>query len=538
MGLGALVGTYRIVRTLSRNAVAEVLLGKAVDAEGAEMPVCIERLLPESARDVIFVELFLGSARTSAALPHTNVVRVLGTGVSNGQPCRVLELVDGENLHSLLDEVGARGGAIGLREVCFIVQQVAEGLAHLHRARSGHRGLQPSLVWISSLGEVKLVDPGGVRSEPRYLTPEQARGRLVEARGDVFRLGSILYELLARRPLFEDSPQVVQQIGAFDERGLEPLPGCPPSLWTVLLRALAADPEARLRSARELSDILRRFLEERQLCVDQLDIASLFARIFPERRSILSEDLAGAAGEELSLCDRTPLRPPVLFPVARTEPGKRSHAGPPPVLLPVEPPPPPDAAFEEPPVARVEAPVRPLPARIEDCHARLLDEALGLIGGSAALAPLLVRLTRRCVAHLGGGDGEEMLAVTAARTLALAARLEEPRRFILPTLSRVRTLAGGALPEVNEILSAVLLAGRDSASTAGCAARALLCASAFVVQVQSAEPGAAESARALGHLRQDPRIAPAALEALAAELGVGAAGVSPVRRTALASDVA
>jgi serine/threonine-protein kinase len=517
------VGTYRIIRKLARNTVAEVFLGKAAGFGGVETPVCIDRLLPESARDAGFVELFLGSVRTSATLPHTNVVRVLDTGLSDGQPCRVLEFVDGEDLRSLLEGVVARGVALGLREVCFIVQQVAEGLAHLHRARSGHRGLQPSQVWISSRGEVKLVDLGGVcRSEPRYLTPEQARGRLVEARGDVFRLGALLYELLARRPLFEDSPQVVQRIGAFDERGLEPLPGCPPSLWSVLLRALAADPEARLRSARELSDILRRFLEERQLGVDHLDIASLFARAFPGRRSLL-EDMAGAAGEELSFAERTPPRPPTLLPVARTEPGKRVHAGPPPVLLSVEPPPPPDAAFEEPAVESVKPPVRPLPARLEDWHARMLDEALGLIGGSAALAPLLVRLTRRCVAHLGGGDGEETLAITAARALALAARLEEPRRFVLPTLARVRTLAGGALPEVNEVLSAVLLAGRDSASSAGCAARALLCASAFVVQVQSAEPGAAESARALSLLRQDPRITPAALEALAAELEVGAA---------------
>ncbi len=521
------MGTYRIIRKLARNSVAEVFLGKVVGTGGVETPVCIERLLPESARDAVFVELFLGSARTSATLPHTNVVRVLESGVSNGQPCRVLELVDGEDLCSLLDEVGARGVTLGLREVCFIVQQVAEGLAHLHRVRSGHRGLQPSLVWISSQGEVKLVDPGVCRSEPRYLTPEQARGRLVEARGDVFRLGAILYELLARRPLFEDSPQVVQRIAAFDEHGLEPLPGCPPSLWALLLRALAADPEARLRSARELSDALRCFLEERQLGVDHLDIASLFTRVFPEHRSLI-EYVAGAEGEELSLTDKTPPRPPVLFPVARTEPDKRVHAAASSVLLPMEPPPPPDAAFEDPPVehVKVKAPVKPLPARLEDWHARLLDEALGLIGGSAALAPLLVRLTRRCVVHLGGGDSEETLAITAARALALAARLEEPRRFVLPTLSRVRTLAGGALPEVNEVLSAVLLAGRDSVSSAGCAARALLCASAFVAQVQTAEPGAAEAARALSHLRQDPRIAPAALEALAAELEAGAAGVS------------
>ncbi|MCY1074308.1 hypothetical protein [Archangium lansingense] len=75
---------------------------------------------------------------------------------------------------------------------------------------------------------------------------------------------------------------------------------------------------------------------------------------------------------------------------------------------------------------------------------------------------------------------------------------------------------------MGELLSDVLLAGRDSGPPSGCAARALLCAAAFVDQVQCAEPAVAESVRALGRLRQDPRLSPEALEALAAGLGVEA----------------
>ena len=132
----------------------------------------------------------------------------------------------------------------------------------------------------------------------------------------------------------------------------------------------------------------------------------------------------------------------------------------------------------------------------QELQGRLLDEALRLAGGGAAVAPLLVRLTRRCVARLGGGDGEESLAVTAARALVLAARLETPRRFVLPSLTRVRTLVDG-FPELGGLMSSVLLAGRDSGPPAGCAARALLCAAAFVAQVQCARPGVTESARVL-----------------------------------------
>lgn len=422
---------------------------------------------------------------------------LLGLGVGRGRL-----VVDGETLRSLLDVARTRGLVIGLREVCFIVQQLAEGLPRAHGAHAGHRALQPSQVWLSPGGEVRLVEPGGTfRNEPAYLSPEQARGLPVDGRGDVFRLGLMLYELLARRPLFEGTQaELVRRIGSFDERRLEPVPGCPPSLWAVLVRALAAAPEARFPSVRALADALRHFLQERELGVERRDLAQLFARAFPERR---------------------PLAPPVLHPVAPASPVKVTA---PPSTEPylMVPPPPPEDACEEGPVGRrPRTSERPGHARLMDWHARLLDEALGLIGDSAALAPLLVRLTRRCVERLGGSDEEESLALTAARALALAARLEESRRFVLPTLARVRSLVGAEFPEVGELLSTVLLAGRDSGPPAGCAAKALLCAATFVVQVQSAEPGAAESARALLALRQDRRIAPAALEALAAELGAG-----------------
>lgn len=483
-------------------SVADVFLARMAGTGGGESPVFIERLLPGFAGEATFVDLFLGTARTSAAQPHANVLRVLEAGVSGELPCRVLELVDGETLSSLFAAVRTRGLPLGLREVCFIVQQVAEGLAFLHQARASHRGLQPSLVWLSWSGEVKLVDTGGAsRSEPPYLTPEQAQGRPADSRGDIFRLGLLLYELLAGRPLFDGSrPRVLHHIRTFDERGLAPVPGCPPSLWAVLRQALAASPEARFPSARALADTLRDFLVERQLGVDHLDLAQMFARVFPARRSFLEEE-------------RTPSRPePMLHIVPVTE-GRRLNAEPPPVLYPVEPPPPPDDALLE----TEPAPPRQPPP--ESLHARLLGEALGLVGGSAELAPLLVRLTRGGVWRLGGDAEEETRAAMAARTLVLAARLEESRRFVLPTLARVRTLVGES-PELGELLSDVLLAGRDSGPPSGRAARALLCAAAFVAQVQCAEPEASESTRVLGRLRRDLRVAPEALEALAAELGV------------------
>ena len=530
------MGSYRILRKLAEDTAAEVFLARPVGKGASDEVVLLERLLPEQAKDSALVEFFVGSARTSAAHPHANVVRVLDAGLGKGQPCRVLEFVDGEELRSLMAATRTGGFGLGLRQVCFIVQQLAEAVACAHESRAGHRGLHPAQVRICRSGEVKLVDPGGVyRSEPPYLAPEQARGRHSEVRGDVFRLGLILFELLARRPLFDAThPRVIQQIASFDEHGLAPVPGCPPSLWAVLLQAIAAAPESRFPSARAFADALRDFMVERQLGVDHLDIANLFARAFPARRSPLEEQ-AGAPGEELT-----------LMPLRRVDAGRRVHEGPPPVLHPVvqppapmdvllmQPPPPPDPEPEE-PVApeKREEPVDvsqlSWDERLHAWHARLIDEALAVIGDSAAMAPLLLRLTRRCVERLGGSDEEKTLALTAARTLALAARLEEPRRFVLPSLSRVRPVVGGELPEVNQILSTVLFAGRDSGPPAKCAASALLCAATFVIQVQRAEPSVTEATRALSLLRRDPRLLSSALDAIAAELGVvGSRTVTPL----------
>ncbi|HYO70709.1 MAG TPA: serine/threonine-protein kinase, partial [Archangium sp.] len=401
------MGTYRIIRRLAVNPVAEAFLARSTGAGNEASPVVLERLLPPFARDASFVELFLGPARATGPV-HANVVRMLDAGVSGALPCRVLEHVDGEPLGALL-AARARGTVIGLREMCFIVMQVAEGLDSLHQTRACHRGLHPSHVWISQGGAVKLVDTGGAsRSNPPYLTPEQARGRPADVRGDVFRLGLILYELLAGRPLFAGPPpQALRHIGTFDERTLEPLPGCPPSLWTVLLQALAAEPGARFGSARVFADTLRAFLEERQLCVDHLDIASLFTRLFPSRHSPLAAGMDGQ-GEELSLVARTPPRLEAPPSVVRMAPGSHVQAEPPPMLYPMGPPPPPDAALEE---ASAEPPPPQRPVTLQELQARLLDEALKLVGGGAEMAPLLVRLTRRCVTWLGGCCGEEALAV-------------------------------------------------------------------------------------------------------------------------------
>jgi serine/threonine-protein kinase len=351
------VGTYRIIQKLATGGMAEVFLGKVVGAEGFEKPVAVKRILPSYVQDSSFVELFLREAKLSVVLQHANVVQVLDLGSSNGQYYMVMEFVEGENLRTLLQAARARKISLGLREVCFIAQQVADGLAYAHSRTDPagaplniiHRDVNPSNVMVASSGEIKLADFGiakaadghketqaGVfKGKIHYLSPEQILSRPVDQRSDIFLLGLLLHELLAGKQLLEGTElQVVKQLGSFDERALEPLPGVPTPLWLTLTRALAASPESRFRTAREFSESLQNFLFDHRLRVGPSDIATLFSRVFPERRSPL-EHLAKSAGEEIHLSDRDSrirsFTPPGILPRRPPAP----PPGPPPVLTPL-----------------------------------------------------------------------------------------------------------------------------------------------------------------------------------------------------------
>ncbi|WP_224363759.1 protein kinase domain-containing protein [Hyalangium versicolor] len=319
---------YRLVRKLAAGGMAEVFLAKVVGAEGFEKPVAVKRILPSLAQDKEFIELFLREAKLTVSLQHANVVQVFDLGGARGQYYMVMEFVDGENLRTLQRAAAAQQVGLGLREVCFIVQQVAEGLAYAHEKldASGrplniiHRDINPSNVMIASAGEVKLADfgiakaanvqsgtqAGVVKGKLGYLAPEQVRGGTVDQRADLFLLGLLLYELLSGQQLFSGPEyfQILRNISSFDVKTVVPVPGVPAPLWSMVTRALAPDPVARFQRARDMSDALQNFLFDHRLRVGPQDVARLFARCFPGRRSPLDNSPAGTVeprGEEIRL---------------------------------------------------------------------------------------------------------------------------------------------------------------------------------------------------------------------------------------------
>ena len=233
--------------------------------------VAVKVLFPELAQDEAFVERFRREARAVASLNHHNIVSVYDFGEDDGSWFIVMEYVEGRNLRDIIRSEGpmepARTADLGA--------EVAAALAAAHAQGIIHRDVKPANVLIAAgTGTVKVADfgiaraanarqgltmPGTVLGTATYLSPEQAQGKPVDARTDVYSLGMVLYEMLVGKPPFTgDSPVAIayQQI-----RQTAPPPSThnhlvPPSLDTVVMKALSKDPADRQGSAEEMRDEL------------------------------------------------------------------------------------------------------------------------------------------------------------------------------------------------------------------------------------------------------------------------------------------
>ncbi|RMG19988.1 MAG: PEGA domain-containing protein, partial [Deltaproteobacteria bacterium] len=265
------LGRYRLGRLLGRGGMAEVYEAQAVGAAGVVKTVCVKRILPQYARDRRFVEMFVREAEVSMALAHGNIAQVFDFGRDEGELYLAMELVRGASLDALLRRLRRTGYLLPLPLALLVAQEVLEGLHHAHTAvdargrplRIVHRDVSPHNVLLSWEGEVKIVDfgiavargraeeTGAVPGKVAYMAPEQAAGKEVDPRADVYGVGAVLYEMLAgAAPLAGDTRQMLYALSAGRIPDLAVrAPWVPPELLEIVRRAMAPDPSARFASA-------------------------------------------------------------------------------------------------------------------------------------------------------------------------------------------------------------------------------------------------------------------------------------------------
>ncbi|MFI0998516.1 protein kinase [Streptomyces galbus] len=279
-GNGGLVGDgrYRLTSRLGRGGMAEVFAAEDVRLGRT---VAVKLLRADLAEDPVSKARFTREAQSVAGLNHHAIVAVYDSGedVVGGQsvPYIVMELVEGRTIRDLL----LNAEAPGPEQALIIVSGVLEALAYSHQHGIVHRDIKPANVIITHNGAVKVMDfgiaralhgasttmtqTGMVMGTPQYLSPEQALGKAVDHRSDLYATGCLLYELLALRPPFVgETPlsvvyQHVQDIPAPPSSIAEGT--CPPELDGLVMRSLAKEPDDRFQTAEEMRGMVQYALQ-------------------------------------------------------------------------------------------------------------------------------------------------------------------------------------------------------------------------------------------------------------------------------------
>ena len=255
---GSLVGPYEILASIGAGGMGEVYRSRDTKLK---REVAIKVLPEELSRDADRIRRFQREAEVLATLNHPHIAQIYGIEDASGMQCLVLELVEGETLADVL-----KRGAIPIEEALEIARQIAEALEAAHERDIVHRDLKPANIKITPQGKVKVLDfglakavgaegmdpaisrsptmmsgtvAGVILGTAAYMSPEQARGRAIDKRTDIWAFGCVLFEMLTGQQAFngEDVTDIIARI-VRGEPKWDTLPASTPAEDSTTARAL------------------------------------------------------------------------------------------------------------------------------------------------------------------------------------------------------------------------------------------------------------------------------------------------------------
>jgi serine/threonine protein kinase len=282
-------GPYQLLDRVAVGGMAEVFKAKRAGVEGFEKTVALKRILPHLSDNKEFVDMFVDEAKMVAGLTHPNIAQIFDLGKIDKSYFIAMEYVHGRDLRTIMKRAREKGLRMPLDLSLRVVSQVCAALEYAHRKKDErgkpmgivHRDVSPQNILLSFEGDVKLVDfgiakaatkasstdRGALRGKLLYMSPEQAWGRPIDRRSDVFSLGIVLYEMVTEtKPFLGPGTELtilelVRQCLVTAPRELNPR--VPEALDRVVMKALARDPADRYQDAGQMQRGLERFLRER-----------------------------------------------------------------------------------------------------------------------------------------------------------------------------------------------------------------------------------------------------------------------------------
>jgi Tol biopolymer transport system component len=335
---GVSLGPYEILAHIGAGGMGDVW--RARDKRiGRDVAV---KVLPEAyGEGDERVQRFEQEARAAGALNHPGLVTIFDVGTTEGAPYIVMELLEGETLRDAL----GRGTPTPLpvKKAIDYGMQIASALAVAHEKGIIHRDLKPENLFITSDGRVKILDfglaklaedakyedgrrrtarhltsAGMVVGTPGYMSPEQVRAQPLDARTDIFVLGTVLFEMLTGQSPFEreSAVETMHAVLNVEQPSLTRInPNIPPALEAIVSHCMEKNPRERFQSARDLAFQLRMLPEVRATATDVRWLPFPAARRFPKRMALAFVAVLAVAAGAYSLyrVGFTPEPPPRTF---------------------------------------------------------------------------------------------------------------------------------------------------------------------------------------------------------------------------------
>ncbi len=236
--------------------------------------VAIKVLKPELCDDTDFINRFKREANSIASLSHQNIVNIYDVGVDNDINFIVMEYIKGKTLKQIINE----DGKLSLQKTLDISLQLSKSLGYAHRNNIIHRDIKPDNILITEDNKVKLMDfgiakvtnsvtitsPHNIIGSVHYFSPEQAKGKFVDSRTDIYALGVVMYEMITGRVPFNGDSPISIAVMHIKESVIPPKEvtvNLPENINAVILKALEKDPANRFQTAKELSKFLNSIKE-------------------------------------------------------------------------------------------------------------------------------------------------------------------------------------------------------------------------------------------------------------------------------------
>jgi len=308
---------------------------KIIGDQGFEKFIAIKQILSHLAEEKEFLSSFIDEAKLAALLHHQNIVQIYDFGSAEGAYFITMEYLYGKDLRVITQKSKEKGLPLSLEKCLFIISRICAGLDYAHNLKDFqgktlniiHRDISPQNIILTYEGDVKIVDFGIAKARSRstvtqvgmikgkvaYMSPEQAAGKAIDARADIFPTGILLYEMLSGKRMFTgDTLQILAKVSRAEFDPPETaISNLSPKLYKILHRALAKEPEQRYQSCGEMLADLEECMFELSLRPTARGLAQYMKDLFKEEIIAEEQVMLRAAG--------TGMAAEIKSPVARDE---------------------------------------------------------------------------------------------------------------------------------------------------------------------------------------------------------------------------